>query len=65
MLKDGKVEKTVEVFNLNHSLLKFKRKQVIDMINFFKNNGLERDEIKNELEMYGFKSVVNQYCKEV
>ena len=58
----GKVEKTVEIFNLNHRLLKFKRKQIIDMIYYFKEDGLSIDEIKNTLEDYGFKSVVEQYC---
>ncbi|SFV53269.1 hypothetical protein MNB_SV-13-425 [hydrothermal vent metagenome] len=61
---EGKVQKTIEVFNLNHSLLKFKRKQIISLIEYFKNDGLSNLEIKFELEDYGFKSIINQYCKE-
>jgi len=60
----GKVEKTVEIFNLNHSLLKFKRKEIIDMIEFFKNDDLSKDEIQIQLEPYGLTSVLNQYLKE-
>jgi len=60
----GKVEKTVEVFNLNHPLLKFKRKQLIDVIESCKNDGSSKDEIQTQLEQFGFKSVLNQYLQE-
>ncbi len=61
---EEKVNKTIEVFNLNHELLIFKRKQLISLIEYFKNDGLSNLEIKTQLEDYGFKSVVEQYCKE-
>jgi uncharacterized protein (TIGR02646 family) len=60
---EGKVKKTVEIFNLNYDLLKFKRKQIIDLIEYFKKDGLSFNEIKDTLELYGFRSVVEQYCK--
>jgi len=58
---NAKVVKTIEVFNLNHPLLKFKRKQLIDVIESYKNDGSSKDEIQTELEVFGFKSVLNQY----
>ncbi len=61
---EGKVKKTIEVFNLNHKLLRFKRKELINLIDYFKNDGLSNIEIKSQLEDYGFKSIINQYCKE-
>jgi len=61
---EGKVKKTIEIFNLNHELLIFKRKQLISLIEYFKNDGLSSLEIKSQLEEFGFKSLINQYCKE-
>ena len=59
----GKVKKTVEVFNLNDEYLKARRKNIIDMIDSFKKGGLSTLDIRNIIEEYGFKSVVEQYCK--
>ncbi len=59
---EGRVKKTVEVFNLNDEYLKARRKKIIDMIDSFKNGGLSTLDIKNIIEKDGFKSVVEQYC---
>ena len=61
---EGKVQKTIKVFNLNHVYLVERRVKIIEAINAYKNGGLSLDKIKSELETSGFKSVVNQYCKE-
>ena len=58
----GKVHKTVEVFNLNDEYLVQRRKKIINLIDNFKEGGLSLLEIKETLDDYGFKSVVNQYC---
>jgi len=58
---EGKIKKTIEVFNLNHEYLKARRKNIIDMIDSFKNGGLSTLDIKNTIENFGFKSVVEQY----
>ena len=66
MIRDdeGKVEKTVEVFNLNHSYLKERRANIITLIDMYKKGGLSKSDIKSALEDYGFKSILNQYIKE-
>ena len=60
---DGKVQKTIEVFNLNDEYLQERRKKIITLIRGYKNK-LSNNDIKLALESSGFKSVVNQYCKE-
>jgi len=59
---EGKVKKTVEIFNLNHSYLKSRRKKIIALINVYKGSSLSTYEIKNALVGSGFKSVIEQYC---
>ena len=61
---EGKVKKTIEVFHLNHKLLIFKRKQLLSLIEYFQDDGLSNNEIKSQLETSGFKSIIEQYCKE-
>jgi uncharacterized protein (TIGR02646 family) len=61
---NAKVKKTIEVFNLNHNYLIERREKIITLIDSYKQGGLSFLDIKNTLEDYGFKSVVEQYCKE-
>jgi len=58
----GKVQKTIKIFNLNHEYLQERRKKLITLIDIYRSGGLSIDEIKDTLELSGFKSVVEQYC---
>jgi len=58
---EGKVKKTIEVFNLNHPLLNARRANIIKLIDMYKKGGLSKNDIKSSLTNSGFKSVLNQY----
>jgi len=58
---EGKVKKTVKVFNLNHPYLKERRANIIKLIDMYKKGGLSKNDIESSLTNSGFKSVLNQY----
>lgn len=58
-----KAEKTIEIFNLRHPLLKELRERAIKMVKDYKNQGLTEDEILIALRDYGFKSAVEYALK--
>jgi len=57
----NKVKKTIEVFNLNCSSLKNKRRDLISQLNSCKN--IPQDEIKKAFSNRGFVSVLNWFLK--
>jgi len=58
--EEGKIKKTIEVFNLNCESLKQRRKNIIITIQSLKKDGDEIDEIKSSLDDAGFLSVIEQ-----
>jgi len=57
-LEKDKVNKTIEVFHLNHNSLRNRRKNLIRMISCYR--GMAKDDILTALENSGFVSVINQ-----
>jgi len=58
--EEGKIKKTVEVFNLNCKSLKRRRANIISTIRSLKNDGNNTDDIKSSLSEVGFLSVQEQ-----
>ena len=58
--EEGKIKRTVEIFNLNDNSLKERRKKLIKIINDYKKSELDNEEIKSALNTYGFTSVIEQ-----
>ncbi|MFK5975108.1 MAG: hypothetical protein QM493_01250 [Sulfurovum sp.] len=58
--EEGKVKKTIEIFNLNCESLKRRRSDIITTIKALKNDGEDLDDIRSSLEYTGFTSVVEQ-----
>jgi len=58
--EEGKIKKTVEVFNLNCKSLKKRRADIISIIRSLKNDGNANEDIKVSLKDVGFLSVVEQ-----
>jgi uncharacterized protein (TIGR02646 family) len=56
-----KVEKTVEVFNLQHETLRKRRENIIRQINAYRD--LPKEEIRKILSPSGFMSVVHQFTE--
>lgn len=57
----AKVEKTVEVFNLQHEILRRRRENIMRQINAYKD--LPKEEIRRILSPSGFVSVVHQFTE--
>lgn len=58
-----KAEFTIKAFNLKHKLLTDLRGDAIRLVNMYKTQGLDDDEIINAFEDYGFTSVVEYALK--
>jgi len=58
--EEGKIKKTIEVFNLNCESLKRRRANIISTIRSLKNDGNNTDDIKSSLSEAGFLSVQKQ-----
>lgn len=58
-----KAEKTIEIFNLKHPLLKELRERAIKMVKEYKNQGLTEEDILGALRDYGFTSAVEYALK--
>jgi uncharacterized protein (TIGR02646 family) len=58
--EEGKIKKTVEIFNLNCESLKIRRASIITTIQALKNDNNDIEDIKASLENAGFLSVVEQ-----
>jgi len=58
--EEGKIKKTVEIFNLNCESLKRRRASIITTIQALKNDNNDIEDIKASLENAGFLSVVEQ-----
>lgn len=58
--EDGKIKKTVEVFNLNYESLKRRRADIITIIQAMKKDNNDTEDIKVSLENAGFLSVIEQ-----
>ncbi len=58
----AKVNKTVEVFNLNHKKLSERRATLIEMIEMYKENSFDNQSIKDALANSDFLSVIEQYA---
>ncbi len=56
----AKVNKTIEVFNLNHSSLVKRRKNLMKLLESYKNSNLNKNDILSALETTGFKRLVIQ-----
>lgn len=56
----GKVIKTIEVFNLNHDSLVERRKNLLKLIQDYKEYQLSKDDILSVLATSGFRSLVEQ-----
>ena len=55
----SKVNKTIEVFNLNIRSLKKRRKDIIANVDFLKKGGLSKTDIRKALSSFGFVSVID------
>lgn len=56
--EEAKVNKTIEVFNLNDESLVKRRKDLIKVINYY--SGMDKNDILSALETSGFRSLVEQ-----
>ncbi|GJQ06326.1 hypothetical protein CAPN010_04840 [Capnocytophaga cynodegmi] len=59
-----KAQHTIEVFNLNHSSLKKRRKEIAHMIVSLRKGGLSDQEVLNTLKTSGFRSFVEFVLRE-
>jgi len=62
--EEGKIKRTVEIFNLNYKPLADRRKSLIKQIEDYKKGGLSNEEIASTLNTYGFTSVLEQELKD-
>lgn len=58
--EEGKIQRTIEIFNLNCESLKRRRADIITTIQALRNEGEDLDDIKKSLEDSGFRSVLEQ-----
>ena len=63
--EEGKIKKTVEIFNLNCESLKRRRANIITTIQALIKDGEDTEDIKKSFEYAGFTSVLEQELKEL
>ena len=61
----ARVEKTIRVFNLNHSILVKRRSDLIQDINHYINGGLDASAISDCLKDQGFTSLIDWWLKTI
>ena len=54
-----RVNETIRIFNLNHSVLKKRRADIIRFIKDYQTSGLSDNEIRESMRLSGFPTLVN------
>lgn len=59
-----KAQHTIDIFNLNHSLLRELRKAKINQVRYLKNGKIPKEIIAKTLHDTGFPSVIEYFCRQ-